>query len=279
MLSLLLVLLLSILIPFVSATKPGFLYYSDVTDGKTPYTVTYDNRSLFIAGERTFLHSAGIHYPRFTPGQWDDIILKAKNDGYNMIQTYVFVNAHHPKSSVYPWIMEGPTDLHLFIKKIAAAGLFVNFRIGPYVCAEWSWGGYPYDLAQVPGLVSRSHNPAWENWMTTVLLNVTREFRYAFADRGGPIVLAQVENELHTNEQDYVDFCGQLVEETGTAIPWEMCNGNSASVSLPLLPFQTPFSVLSSHSPFFPPYLTIFFYLPFSSFLLPTFYFWLHSHF
>ena len=224
--------LLLLCLACVSAAKPGYLYFSDVSDGSTPYTVTYDNRSLFVAGQRTLFASAGIHYPRFTPGQWDDVILKAKNDGYNMIQTYVFVNAHQPKASVYPWIMEGPSNLHLFLQKVAAAGLFVNFRIGPYVCAEWSWGGYPYDLAQTPGLVSRSHSPAWESWMSTVLLNVTREFRAYFADRGGPIVLAQVENELHTNQQDYVDFCGQLAEETGTKIPWEMCNGNSAAVSV-----------------------------------------------
>ncbi len=37
--------------------------------------------------------------------------------------------------------------------------------------------------------------------MRTLVLNVTREYRDFFADRGGPIVLAQVENELHTSDQ------------------------------------------------------------------------------
>jgi beta-galactosidase GanA len=179
----------------ILATRPGFLYFSDVSNGTTPYTVTYDNRSLIVAGQRTIFASAGIHYPRFTPGQWDDVILKAKNDGYNQIQTYVFVNAHQPKASVWPWLMDGPANLHLFLQKVAAAGLFVNLRIGPYVCAEWAWGGYPFDLAQ-RDVVTRSSDPAWEQWMTSVLMNVTREFRGYFADRGGPIVLAQVENEV-----------------------------------------------------------------------------------
>lgn len=156
------------------------------------------------------------------------MILKAKNDGFNMIQTYVFVNAHAPKGE-WPWSFEGPANLHLFLQKVAAAGLFVNFRIGPYVCAEWSWGGYPYNLAQIPGVATRSSNAAWEAWMRSILLNVTTEFRGYFADRGGPIVLAQVENELHTSDQAYIDFCGALVEETKTAIPWEMCNGVSAA--------------------------------------------------
>ena len=38
--------------------------------------------------------------------------------------------------------------------------------------------------------------------MRAVVLNVTREFREFFADRGGPIALGQVENELHTSSQE-----------------------------------------------------------------------------
>ena len=125
-----------------ASPSSGFLRYSDF--GGKPYSVTYDNRSIFLDGQRVAFNSAGIHYPRFTPQQWDDLFLKAANDGYNMIQTYVFVNAHAPKLSVWPWVFVGPTDLPLFISKAAAAGFFVNLRIGPYVCAEWSWGGYPY---------------------------------------------------------------------------------------------------------------------------------------
>ena len=209
------------------AARPGYLRYSDLTPG-TPYTVHYDNRSLFVAGQRTLFASAGIHYPRFSPGQWDDVILKAQNDGYNIIQTYFFVNAHAPKGE-WPWSFEGSANLHLFLQKVAAAGLFVNLRIGPYVCAEWSWGGYPYNLAEIPGVATRSSNAAWEAWMRALVLNVTAEFRSYFADRGGPIVLGQIENELHTSDQAYIDFCGELADETGVSIAWGMCNGNSAS--------------------------------------------------
>ena len=210
------------------SSAAGFLRYGDFAG--QAYNVSYDKRSLLINGERSYFASVGVHYPRFTEGQWDDIFLKAKNDGYNMVQTYFFHNAHQPKLSQWPWNMEGPANLTLFLQKAAAAGLFVDLRIGPYVCAEWSWGGYPYDLANVPGLVSRSDNPQWEScllweqvslpcqpclqphlmkrpvgrhrYMRAVVLNVTREFREFFADRGGPIALGQVENELHTSSQE-----------------------------------------------------------------------------
>jgi hypothetical protein len=100
---------------------------------------------------------------------------------------------------------------------------------------QFIWGGYPYDLAQVAGLQTRTHNAAWEEQMRAVVLEVTRRYRRFFADRGGPIVLGQIENELHISNsqepaepsqfQEYVDFCGQLADESGVDIAWGMCNG------------------------------------------------------
>ncbi len=56
--------------------------------------------------------------------------------------------------------------------------------------------------------------------MTAVFLNVTTLFRDLFADRGGPIVLGQVENELHTSDQAYIDYCGALTVQSGVDIMW-----------------------------------------------------------
>jgi hypothetical protein len=65
--------------------------------------------------------------------------------------------------------------------------------------------------------------------MSAVFLNVTSTFRDLYADRGGPIVLGQVENELHTSDQAYIDYCGELTTQSGVDVLWGMCNGNSAS--------------------------------------------------
>jgi len=35
---------------------------------------------------------------------------------------------------------EGRADLVKFVKTVAAAGLYVHLRIGPYACAEWNYG-------------------------------------------------------------------------------------------------------------------------------------------
>ena len=214
-----------------STSRPGFLSYADFA-GRGPYAVTYDGRSLLVGGQRTMFASAGIHYPRLSVGQQDDALLKARNDGYNMVQTYFFTNVHMPKQSVWPWHTEGAADLRRFIEAAAAQGFFVDLRIGPYICAEFSWGGYPYDIAQLANVTTRSSNPQWQQWMSSLFLNVTREFRDLFADRGGPIVLSQVENELRTHDQAYIDFCGALAERSGVAIPFLMCNGNSSATTI-----------------------------------------------
>ena len=50
-----------------------------------------------------------------------------------------------------------------------------------------------------------------------------------FADRGGPIALAQVENEYGGGDQAYVNWCGALAASQDLPIPWLMCNGASAA--------------------------------------------------
>ena len=44
-------------------------------------------------------------------------------------------------SSFYgQYYFEDRYDLVKFIKLVQQAGLYVNLRIGPYVCAEWNFG-------------------------------------------------------------------------------------------------------------------------------------------
>ncbi|KAG6607185.1 Beta-galactosidase 8, partial [Cucurbita argyrosperma subsp. sororia] len=53
---------------------------------------------------------------------------------------------------------EGRKDLVKFVKLVGAAGLYVHIRIGPYVCAEWNYGGFPVWLHFVPGIKFRTDN-------------------------------------------------------------------------------------------------------------------------
>ena len=53
------------------------------------------------------------------------------------------------------------------------------------------------------------------------------------ARHGGPIIMAQIENELHSPPGDpYVAWCGALAASLGLDIPWVMCNGASANTTV-----------------------------------------------
>ena len=49
------------------------------------------------------------------------------------------------------------------------------------------------------------------------------------AKNGGPIVLAQIENEYGWKDPAYIEWCGDLVGSLKLDIPWLMCNGESAN--------------------------------------------------
>ena len=224
-LSALLVTLLATLCSLTQAASPAFPLFSSYAG--SPYTVTYDRRSIRLNDQPVNFLSGSIHYPRSTPAMWPQLMKQAAADGLNMIEIYVFWNYHQPTEDAMDW--SGRGNLTLFLDAIAEAGLFANLRIGPYVCAEWDYGGIPTWLAYKPDMRYRSYNQAWmesvTQWMQTVI-TVTRSY---FADHGGPIVLAQVENELNGADQRYVDWNGQLADSLNVNVPWIMCNGQSAN--------------------------------------------------
>ncbi|CAF3586180.1 unnamed protein product [Rotaria socialis] len=204
--------------------------YEDVRG--TPYTVSYDHRAITINGVRTMLISGAIHYPRSTPGMWPYIMKMAKNQGLNTVQTYVFWNIHEQKPGVLDFT--GRANLSQFLRDAADAGLFVNLRIGPYVCAEWNYGGLPAWLNQIPNMSFRSSNEAWKTAMKTFTMQIVEYVNPYLAKNGGPIILAQIENEYNGGDQAYVDWCGSLVtnELSTTDIPWIMCNGHAANSTI-----------------------------------------------
>ncbi|MCO5547424.1 hypothetical protein L7F22_000873 [Adiantum nelumboides] len=56
---------------------------------------------------------------------WGDLISKAKEGGLDVVQTYVFWNAHEPKEGNYDF--EENLDLLKFLKLVQEAGLYVTF--------------------------------------------------------------------------------------------------------------------------------------------------------
>ncbi|KAK7262331.1 hypothetical protein RJT34_29899 [Clitoria ternatea] len=110
--------------------------------------VSYNHRALVIDGKRRLLISGSIHYPRSTPEMWPGLIQKSKDGGVDVIETYVFWNLHESLRGQYNF--EGRGDLVKFVKTVAAAGLYVHLRIGPYVENEYGDVDGAYGLGAKP---------------------------------------------------------------------------------------------------------------------------------
>lgn len=109
---------------------------------KTPITVSFDGRSFFVNNERKLFVAGSIHYPRASRAEWPQIFQLAKENGINLIQTYVFWDVHEPENNQW-YFPNDPTssyDLVAFIEEAGKQGLYVHLRISGYVCAEWNFG-------------------------------------------------------------------------------------------------------------------------------------------
>ncbi|KAL6336873.1 hypothetical protein AAG906_036187 [Vitis piasezkii] len=197
--------------------------------------ITSDARGIMINGERKILISGSVHYPRSTPEMWPDLIQKSKDGGLNTIDTYVFWDLHEPQRRQYDFT--GNKDLVRFIKAIQAQGLYAVLRIGPYVCAEWTYGGFPVWLHNQPSIRLRTNNTVYMSEMqtfTTMIVDMMKK-EQLFASQGGPIIISQIENEYgnvmrayHDAGVQYINWCAQMAAALDTGVPWIMCQQDNA---------------------------------------------------
>lgn len=197
--------------------------------------VWYDNKAITINGQRRILLSGSIHYPRSTPEMWPDLIAKAKDSGLDVVQTYVFWNGHEPSPGKFNF--EGRYDLIKFVKLVQQAGLYVNLRIGPFVCAEWNFGGFPVWLKYVPGIEFRADNGPFKEKMQAFTQKIVDMMKAEklFHWQGGPIILAQIENEYGPVEWEigapgkaYTKWAASMAVNTKAGVPWIMCKQDDA---------------------------------------------------
>ena len=74
-------------------------------------------------------------------------------------------------------------------------GLMVNLRPGPYICAEWEWGGHPYWLLHDPNMEVRTTYPGYLTAVRRFYQALFDEVKDLMYEKGGPIVMVQIENE------------------------------------------------------------------------------------
>ncbi len=195
--------------------------------------VSFDERSLLVNGTRVLLSCGEMHYPRSTRAMWPSLLKRSKALGLNAVATYAFWSVHEPRRGVYDFM--GECDLGHYLDLCQEYGLMVFLRAGPYICAEWNFGGFPAYLRDEPGITIRTMNKPYTDRVEAYFEQLAKVVRPRLASRGGPVVLVQIENEYSMvakrygeDGQEYLRWVVDMAQSVGLAeVPITTCEGGA----------------------------------------------------
>jgi len=159
------------------------------------HTFAIADGNFLLDGKPVQIHSGEMHYARIPKPYWRHRLKMMKAMGLNAVATYVFWNYHETAPGVWDF-KSGNKDIAEYIKTAEEEGLFVILRPGPYVCAEWEFGGYPWFLSKVPGMVIRGNNPQYLSATKAYFTALYGQVKNLLVSNGGPIIMVQGENEF-----------------------------------------------------------------------------------
>ncbi|MFD9099955.1 beta-galactosidase family protein [Streptomyces virginiae] len=177
--------------------------------------LTYDQDGFRRADRPHRIVSGALHYFRVHPDLWEDRLTRLRALGANTVDTYVPWNFHETapgKADFTGW-----RDLGRFLRTAQGLGLDAIVRPGPYICAEWDFGGLPARLLAVDGLHLRCSDPRFQAEVDGWFDLVVPELLPLLASRGGPVVAVQVENEYgsYGNDTRYRAHVERALAERG----------------------------------------------------------------
>ncbi|MFD7334654.1 beta-galactosidase family protein [Streptomyces violascens] len=220
---------------------------------------TVGDEDFLLDGRPVRLLSGALHYFRVHEAQWGHRLAMLRAMGLNCVETYVPWNLHEP----FPGRYEDVGALGRFLDAAHAAGLWAIVRPGPYICAEWENGGLPHWLTGRLGRRVRTDDSEYlvhvNRWFRTLLPQVAERQ----IDRGGPVLMVQVENEYgsYGSDRGYLRHLADLLHECGITVPLftsdgpedHMLTGGSLPGILATANFGTAareaFAVLRRHQP------------------------------
>jgi len=193
-------------------------------NSKANHTFAIGTNDFLLDGQRLQIRCGEIHAARVPKEYWRHRLQMAKAMGLNTVCAYLFWNLHEPKPGEYVWT--GQADDAEFCRIAQEEGLWVILRPGPYACAEWEMGGTPWWLLKNDDIKLRTRDPRYINAVKSYLKEVGRVLGPLQITHGGPIIMAQVENEygFFGNDTGYMDEIRKALLDAGFDVPLFECN-------------------------------------------------------
>ncbi|MES2429024.1 MAG: beta-galactosidase family protein [Bacteroidota bacterium] len=195
------------------------------------HTFKLSKSEFLLDGRPLQIISGEMHPARIPHEYWRHRIKMAKAMGCNTIAAYVFWNYQESKPGVFDFTT-GNHNVAEFIKICKEEGMWVLLRPGPYVCAEWDFGGLPPYLLKIPDIKVRCMDPRYINALTGYVQHLAKEVAPLQCVNGGPILLVQIENEYgsYGNDKQYLKKLQQLWVSNGIKVPFYTADGAAASM-------------------------------------------------
>ena len=111
-------------------------------------------------------------------------------------------------------------DFEKFIQTAGELGLMVIVRPGPYICAEWDFGGMPAWLLEKNGMRFRCMNKPFLNAVDRFYGAILPRLKKLQCTEGGPIIAMQVENEYGSfgEDKNYLAHIRDLMVDNGISV-------------------------------------------------------------
>ena len=164
------------------------------------HTFTTGDKTFLLDGKPFVVKAAEIHYPRIPRPYWDHRIKMCKALGMNAVCIYIFWNIHEQAEGKFDFT--GQNDVAEFCRLAQKNGMYVIVRPGPYVCAEWEMGGLPWWLLKKKDIRLREQDPYFMERVKIFEQKVGEQLAPLTIQRGGPIIMVQVENEYGSYGED-----------------------------------------------------------------------------
>jgi beta-galactosidase len=182
--------------------SPALWGQSNVAPATTQHSFGPQGDHFVLNGKPFQVISGAMHYERIPRAYWRQELRLAKAMGLNTVETYVFWNLLEPQQGVFDFT--GQNDIAEFVREAQQEGLYVMLRPGPYVCAEWDWGGYPAWLLKNKNITVRTPDPVFMKAAGEYLNRLGQQLAPLQIGNGGPILAVQVENEYGSYGDDHV---------------------------------------------------------------------------
>lgn len=189
-------------------------------------------KSEFLLDGKPFQIISGEMHPARIPVEyWRQRIQMAKAMGCNTIAAYVFWNYHESEPGVFDF-QTGNHNIARFIQIVQEEGMFLMLRPGPYVCAEWDFGGLPSYLLSIPDIKVRCMDSRYTEAVERYIKTLALQVKDLQVTKGGPILMVQAENEYgsYGNDRTYMKWVQEVWKKNGIEIPFYTADGAAPSM-------------------------------------------------